>query len=495
MPYECFYTLPKRIEERRVIWKIEEPLRSHIEFIGEHFNSLGVSNREILEPQIARYLLEQLQQYPQDILLRKHWLSFLLRRCEKVAIAILRLIPTSSHSCSFSDLFQMGIEVVNDPAQFFINFDKRRFNHNYWYPTLKTFADSKIKHFLFPKIRELTGRITLGLTNLGLASRASRKQVSEALKQLKSSKNISQYLLAWQCFQEVKKSIKLEIRKFQAEHFQLIATRYNQFQKQLAFSQFTLINGATIRDWLEEIGGSIRQLLEPQLISVDRQFEKEEPLIITLPFVMRTDVDLLGNWEKDRTQIALIEFINSLLSKPEKLSDRQILLLRYGFKLNQSKIAEELKKNQSTIHHKLNSLHQKILSQIGEWIRQNLEIEPTSEGLNEIKGVLTQYYSDQIDGLTIDTIQLLEGQNQKLLKLFYVTGATKAEIAEKIGVSEAKVGKLLKAIAQQLYDCITERIEADIQLQFQSPTVKECIPALIERRLQTVLQLVQLDKD
>jgi RNA polymerase sigma factor (sigma-70 family) len=494
MPYECFYTLPRQIEDRHIIWQIDKRLRSRIEFLREQIDSLGVFEGETLESKIARYLFEQLQQYPQESLLKKHWLSFLLRRCEKTAIAILRLIPISSHSQLFSDLFQMGVEIVNDPVQFFGNFDEERFNLNYWYPTLKRFADSKIKHFLFPRVRELTGFTTLGLTNLGLVSRASRKQINDALKSSKSQEIVSQYLLAWQCFQEVRKSGQLEVRKFQREHFQKIADRYNQFQKQLASSQTRPINGETIRNWLEEIGVAIRRLLEPSFISLNCLVGEGEEiaLIDTIPSNLISDEVLTDYGEINQAQIASIKFISNLLSRLEEIEKRQILLLRYGLQLTQTEIAKELQKNQSTIQRKLNSLHQNILKQLWDWIGLNLEIDPTPEGMKEIEAVLSQYYSDQIDRITIEAIQSLEVRSQKLLKLFYVARKTRAEIIEKIRVSEAEIEILQDAIAQKLYDWITKRIEAEIQLQFHSQVVKECIPVLVESRLPTVLQL---DKD
>jgi DNA-directed RNA polymerase specialized sigma24 family protein len=496
---ECFYTLPKRIEDRRVVWRIEEQLRSHIELLSEQFNSLDVCNSETLESQIACYLFKQLRQHPEKLLLQKHWRSFLFRRCEKVAIAILRLIPNSSYSCFLPDLFNMGFEVINDPLKFFRSFDenhsnfngKQNSNSNYWYlyPKLKTFSDNKIKFCLFPKVRELTGFTTIGLTNLGLTSRSSRKQVIEALKQSQSPEIASQYLQAWQGLQEVKKSIKVKLNKFQPEHFQLIADRYNQ----LAPSQTRQIDRETICDWLEEIGRAIRRFLEPQSISLDCQFEEGTTLIDILPSNQNLDEDLLSQWEINQTRIALRQFIASWLSEIENFENRQILLLRYGFNLNQSRIAEELQRNQSTIHHHLNSLHQNILGQIGEWVRQNIGIEPTSEGLNEIKNILIQYYSDQIDRLTIDAIKLLEERRQNLLTLFYVVGLTTAKITEQIEISETQLEEFLKASEQELYHNITKQIEAEIQLQFRSLAVQERIRAQIKSKLPTVLQ--QLDKN
>lgn len=495
MPYECFYTLPKRIEERRVIWRIEEKLRSHIEVLSKQFNSLDVCDSETLESQIACYLFKQLRQHPKDLLLQKHWRSFLFRRCEKVAIAILRLIPTSSHSCSFSDLFNMGFEIIKDSAIFFNSFDELHSNSNdrqslnsarwYLYPKLKAFSDNKIKYFLFPKVRNLTGVTTLGLTNLGLASRSSRKQVSEALKQSRSLEIVSQYLLAWRCFQEVKKSIKLKLNKIKPEHFQQIADRYNQ----LAPCQTNKIDKETICDWLEEIGRSIRQMLEPQSISLDCQIGEDTTLIDILPFDRNLERDILYELEVNQNQNDLIEFIVCLLQQQENIRDKQVLLLMYGFELNQNQIAEELKIHQTTISRWLKSVRKKILERISDWVRQNLEIELTSEGLNEIKSVLNRYYSDQIDRLTIDAIQLLEKRRQKL---FYVAGATTAKIAEQLEIPETQVEEFIKASKQQLYDSITEQIKAECQLQFHSQAVRERIHTQIESRLPTVLQ--QLDK-
>jgi hypothetical protein len=40
MPYECFYTLPKRIEDRRAIWQIEKRLRSRTTMVAPHVDRI-----------------------------------------------------------------------------------------------------------------------------------------------------------------------------------------------------------------------------------------------------------------------------------------------------------------------------------------------------------------------------------------------------------------------------------------------------------------------
>jgi DNA-directed RNA polymerase specialized sigma subunit len=485
MPYECFYTLPKRIEDRRIIWRIDEQLRSHIEVLSEHFSS---------DSQIAYYLLKQLQQHPEELLLQKHWHSFLFRRCEKVAIAILRRIPTVSYSCSFSDLFNMGFEIVNNPVEFFKNFNEQYSSSWNLYTKLRFFSDNKIKFFLFPQVRESTGCTTLGLNNLGLLSRSSCKQVKEALKQSQSPEIVSQYLLAWQCFKEVQRSVSVNIAHFQLETFQQIANLYNlRVREQENFHGMNQLKGETIRDWLEEIGRAIRRLLEPQSISLNYQLGEDGTLIDALPFDSNFGKELIEIWERNQTKIVLKEFVDNLLAQIENIENRQILFLRYGFDVSQSEIAKESNKDQATISRKLNFLHKKIFKEISNWGRQNIGIETNSECLNEIKVVISQYYSEQIDRITIDAIKRLEERRQKILKLFYVTGATKVEIAQNLELSEAKFEEEFDAIAQQLHQYTAEQITTEIQLCFQSQAVINCIPALVESRLPAVLQ--QLDKN
>ena len=487
MPLECFYTLLDSVEEHRIIWRIEPRLRDRVNGLRQKIEHEAEFNEEILEARIAHYLFEMLQQHPEHELLRTHWIAFLERRCEKVATKLAHFAP----SC-FRDLVIMGAEVAINPVTFFDKFDSQRSSIEYWYPTLKRFSDAKIKHILLPKFRDLTGLETLGRSNLGLAARSTRKQVKEALHHSGYGQaELSQDLLVWQCFQEVRNSISLGANKFKLEHFQEIAKRYGELRKELPAPEFQNqdINGEEIKTCLENIGRAIRQYLDPPLDSLDMplpsQSTEDISLVENLPYQTIVDEEI------NQTVVALREFISHLLEEVKEAQEKQLLFLRYGLELKQGPMGKELRgQAQYQICRFLQRLNNRILTQICDWVRQHLELEPSSEGLNEIEAVLCRYYSDQIDGFFEKTIHFLGRQSREVLKLFYIVKLKPSEIGKKIHKSEAEVKELLEAMRQWLYSRMTEEIQGEIQIQFQPQGAAEKrITVITETRLETILQL------
>ncbi|WP_026735041.1 hypothetical protein [Fischerella sp. PCC 9605] len=482
MPLECFYSLPDSIEEHRIIWRIEPRLRLRINGLRQKIEHEAQCNEKILEARIARYLFEELQQHPEYELLRYHWIAFLVRRCEKVA----RRLAHLGYSC-LRDLIQMGVEVAIHPGEFFEKFDTQRSQIEYWYPTLKSFSDTKIKHLLIPKLRDFTGLDTLGQTDLGLAARSSRKRVKEALYHSGySPAELSQYLLVWQCFQEIRNSIHLGVNKFQPEHFQEIAKLYGEVQVTLKLPEIEKQNNQVeeIKIWLENIGKAIRQFLDPPLDSLDTllhsQSDGDVSLIDDIPYQTRVD--------ESRNQIVaeFRNFLSHLLEELKETQDKQILFLRYGLELKQAQIGKELRSQaQYQICRLLQRLNNYILTEIWNWAN----LEPSSEGLNEIEAVLCQYYSDQIDSFFERTIQFLGRQSREILKFFYIVRLKPSEIADKVQKSETEVKDLLQVIRQWLYNSMIAQIQNEIQLQFQLQSAAEKrITALTETRLEMILK-------
>ncbi|MBD2776594.1 hypothetical protein [Iningainema tapete] len=377
----------------------------------------------------------------------------------------------------------MGAEVAIHPVNFFKKFDSQRSRIEYWYPTLKRYSDTKFKYILINKLQDETGLETLGQTNLGLAARSSRKRVKEALQHSGYSlAELTQYLLIWQCFQEVRNSIKLGVDKLKPEHFQEIAKLYSL--QILSLEQKPKLSADESKIWLENIGKAIRQLLNPPLDSLDTyyaQLNGDVSLIDNIPAQIKVDEEM------NQIVDELRNFLSHLLEELKETQEKQMLFLRYGLELKQAQVGKELRnQEQYQICRRLQQLNNYILTEIFTWAN----LEPSSEGLNEIEAVLCQYYSEKIDGFFARTIQFLGRQSREVLKLFYIVKLKPSEIGDKIHASEQEVKDLLQAIRQWLYSSITEQIQVEIQIQFQPQGVAEHkIHLLTENRLETILQL------
>lgn len=393
MSLECFYTIPSSIENRRIIWRIDQQLLQHVNSLRQQIDPSAQLDEQTLEVVIARYLFEQLQQHPPDELCRRHWMAFLQRSCEKVANKIIWLLPAHLRFDCFSDLFIIGYQATIEPKKFLAKFDIRRSQIVYWYPTLKKFTDQKIKYLLLTQVRKITQIETLGRSNLALMARSSRKRVKEAIQNSDyGGLQLSHYLLVWQCFQEVKNA-SVAVNKMALEHFQLMAERYQQLQTGLGYEAGQQnVNGEQIKAWLEKIGSAIRQFLDTQTISLDAALEQGEENAILLQLTSKSsrDIDQLG--EVENLIKSLIKEINT-----QQEQQYQILFLSYALELTQTKVAKELGFEQYQISRELRSLRKEIFGKAQEWIEENLHVQPSSEGLNEIESLLRSYCTETID--------------------------------------------------------------------------------------------------
>ncbi|MFB2875823.1 hypothetical protein [Floridanema aerugineum] len=481
MPLDCFYRLPHSLEENRIIWRIDPRLKRSIDSLCQDLNE------RTSETRVALNLFEQLQRYPEDKLCRNHWIAFLQRRCEKVVRQILSFFPVEYRATYFQDLFSIGSELVSNPVNFFERFDERRFEVTYFYPTLKSFSERRIKNSLIPPLRRMSGLETLGRSNLGLVARSSRKQVTEALQNSGYSQtNLSQYLLIWQCFQEVRASLNLRVDRFETEQFQEIANRYSEIHQENLRQN---INAREVQDCLENIGIAIRRLLDPPINSLDSftclANDENISLIDNLPALQR------GDEEMDQTLAAFGELIDRLLQELQTVVEKQTLFLRYGLELTQGQIGRELGNlPQYKVSRNLKRIHINIMSRVCSWVQENYQIESSSPEVNGIEAVLFQYYSDRIDSFFDKAIRFLGNQSRDLLRLFYIVNLPLQEISNLMQKSEQEVTELLAEIKQWLFDSITDNIQREIQIELPLESrTRQQISVVTETRLQTLLQL------
>jgi DNA-directed RNA polymerase specialized sigma subunit len=395
--------------------------------------------------------------------------------------------PIEYRATYFPDLFSVGYELVSNPVNFFSRFDESLPHITYRYPTLKSFSDRTIRNKLIPSLRSMSGQQTLGITNLGLVARSSRTQVTEALQNLGYSQtNLSQYLRIWQCFQEVRRAQRLPIDEFEMEHFQEVANRYSELYQE---NPIPNMNAEEVKHCLVNIGIAIRRLLDPPINSLDSftclANDENISLIDNLPAPQR------GDEEMDQTLAAFGELIDRLLQELQTVVEKQTLFLRYGLELTQGQIGTELGNlPQYQVSRNLKRIHINIMSKICSWVQENYPIESSSPEVNGIEAVLSQYYSDRIDSFFDRAIRFLGNQSRELLRLLYIVNLSILEISNQLQISEQEVAELLTSIKQWLFQCITDNIQREIQIELPLDSIaRQQISVLTETRLQTLLQL------
>lgn len=486
MPYEAFFELPSVTNEYRLRWLANQRLYDNIETLCWQIEPCERSQENVTEIKLARLLFLLLRQHPEEKLIQAHWQAFLFKRCEKVAKKMSGLLPNNSDRNLFLDLFQMGCELVDLPFDFLASFDECRPKFNYWYATLKKFSDNKIKFSLFPQVRKITGLTTFGQSELGLAARASRKQVKEALINSVYKSKILQYLLIWQCFQEVRKAVKLEVNKFKVEQFQQVSDRYNQLRPH----EWLEIDWVEVKNCLEYIGSAIRQLLDFQPLSLDTPLDSNldgESCLKEMIADGTTDLDSLSDYEmqQDIEQLKQALFVDLKKLQPLEL---QILWLRHGLNLKQREMSLALAIDQPTLSRKLNKLYKEIFRQLVQTIEQNskISLDCTPEAIAEIKMLLDDYYSEQVDRFLFEFVSQLDGSKKELFNLIYLEQLSILTIAARQQTTEVEIESLLNKTQQEISDYLMQRLEAEVNYSFlPQGEIQEIIFASIETKIET----------
>ncbi len=255
-----------------------------------------------------------------------------------------------------------------------------------------------IRRNLYPHIRKITGNPTDGYSNLGLISRLSLEKIRQVLK---NRPLLNRYILAYQCFNEVKNAHNVNVNNLTPEHFELMSDRYNQL------SNFPRINANDIKQYLESIGTIIRDSRKTRIDSIDAKDANEH-------FHRPSNyVDLPSNYVETSPESAEIrERLFSILDrihtdKSPKLSRKLMILFHYyGINLNIPEISKILHINPGTISREKTQVKTYIFKQMCE-VYHIPKGEIILERIDELDIFLEEYYHSRFREITRYSIKSL----------------------------------------------------------------------------------------
>jgi DNA-directed RNA polymerase specialized sigma subunit len=491
VPLEIFFTLPKLDDGSNgaiVQWITDPRLRRHVKELIQQ------EEAQATEEALAQVFLNILKQEPGDRLNGLHLVAFLSRFGYKAAWQARNDISNigrlaSDSNAQFKDLLQIAFEESSKPAPFFKNFDFKLANDTFWYSALKKYSHGKMVGILRDRIRTSEGMETFKRSNLSLATRSSKKRVIEALKYAgesekspqknlvhtpenaeESQRILDRYLLAWECFKEVKSAEGISISAPKPEQFQEIANRYNLLSSENKLT----IDGSTAEKWLKEIGAAIRSYIDRRVDSIDapRNDEESPSLVEGLadePTV--TEWGTLSSSEVSEAAQQVKAFLYNLFASLDKRT-QAILLLAHGLKLSQKETADELGiNNQSAVSRSRKKILTDLLLQLGTWVQAQQGIRLSSETLNSIKGYLEEhldeYYASTIELWFREILFALDPQSQEILRRRYAVLLDESTIAAQLQISTEKVSEVLANTRQSVSLAIAERQKNITEIAFK----------------------------
>lgn len=391
------------------------------------------------------------------------------------------------------DLYQIACYISRTPHNFFSSFGPQHSLESYVYKRMTGKINEEFLRILGMRRRR---------SDWGLLKSTTRKRLKEALEnQGYRQPYLYRYLLARDCFQRIYAPQQLtnntSLPKPTDEQLQQIANLYNNLaQSSPQVTNLSQANQETIKQWLIQCVEAIRwheTRLTTQAVSLNCPIERDENSHPSSETILDNGIEFQGelieNQEIQEKIPGLTAFLPELLARVDE-DTRNCLLLMHGFDLDSRSIAPIFRINYSTVCRQCNKTTQRLLEQVSQWARDNLNITTDSENLNTmssdpLKDCLKKYYKDFIFESAFRTVwEQLDCQYQNILHLHYCRQMNVSEISLQLQLDELEVSQNLVTGKQELAAAIREWTQEHLNI---SPDLLDPLTDKIAALVQTLI--------
>ncbi len=264
---------------------------------------------------------------------------------------------------SLDQIFQYAWLEAANPTKFFRNFKEQE-------PSLIGYTSSTMKTRINDQV---FGKkyLTITYTGYGLLRKLGEgERKRKKILELQGYKNdrVSNLLLAWECFYQVCTPNRQHRIKPTSEHWQAITSQYNHLRKE----HNPIVDCQTIQDWIDNYCiPAARNYVSPPIIYIDANNQETDEREIDIPDISLPPDEWLKQEEMKEIVRRLgteFDFTNFLQNLKEK--DKKLLLLRYGFELIQTDVAEEFNwhKNNRPDNSRVSKAEDRILRDLAKTI-------------------------------------------------------------------------------------------------------------------------------
>ena len=501
-----FYELPSLDTEspQRLRWV--EDLR-----LKRSLGRLQNDGLQLTEGQLVHLLLHRLLQGDEDPLIPQHLFAYTAHYIDasvhRVQVGVEATNPFTDINHFCKDLFQLILDSVSNPQEFYQNYQINRTSEKYWLPSLKAYIRGRIEGMLCDKIRTMPGLKTYKRSDYGLVVRASRTRVRDALlSNGYQGVSLDQLLLLWECFNELRKkkvltpppdvSVTSQTRMQSQRNptlFIAIAKRYNQLRTRLPIEPHLNpeITADNVETQINQIGKSIRLYLDPPLFALDQPISPHGHEVLQTTIRDRGSDPEMGRLSRTELWSDLEEFNQFLSQKLTELSPKQqqIPMMLLGLAMAQASVGKELGINQSTVGRQFKDLIKQLLLTLTQWSIATQEVQSKSEMLPILKQILAELLEDFFGGLVDayfqQSFEARSDSSQELLRLSYLCHHSLTELSQQFNQPSSTLEHRLKQVMQQLQTELQQAIESRIDhpLRPEGPAQKKLIPAIESRLL------------
>ncbi|MEM9925803.1 MAG: sigma-70 family RNA polymerase sigma factor [Cyanobacteria bacterium P01_D01_bin.50] len=235
----------------------------------------------------------------------------------------------------------------------------------------------------------------------GLLHKISCKRLIKSLQNMGlNNQKIENYVLAWECFQELYTSGNTEIRNFSKPDtalWQEVTNLYNTQRLSRFGANSAAINPQTIEKLLLEGAQAVRNFLYPKFVSADTPLKDDGDgsLLDMLPgnvqdslIAEMVEQEEAASFKNQQTQ--LNEVLNQAIAALDEKSQK-LLQVYYSKQLTQTEIAKQLEIKQYQVSRLLSRIKKSLLVTLTQWSQNILHISPTSDVIASINISLEEW--------------------------------------------------------------------------------------------------------
>lgn len=427
---------------------------------------MGQADPDAPEKYWAIYWLKEALKDSQNRLSRGHISAYLEETCYWVTVKIVEQIANLSESRV--DCFFIARSAAADPGKLFKNYDQVRSN-------LKTYAQLRLKTTILETVR--VGSSLQKYSDPALLRALTKKNLKEALKKADIKEpELSECLLAWQCFKKVYVPTMEEGRRRlkMPDEAQLaaIADLYNQVSKKRQYP----VDIQFIQKRLDQCVTVIRESLRIKNVPLDNcSFE---------PALASDDpIDTLDEPAQEWQQVHSI-LSTAFSSLPEP--NQTLLKLHYGLAFRQTELGQIFGQKQYQISRQISRNQTILLTALAEWSTSNFGICLSSDQLKAMASQLDDWLklycqSPFWDGLktTVCTVPKAEIE---LLRLYYGREVQIPDILRELNITKSVFNQRIEGVKKQLLGQLQSQVESLLDSEMSSPIA-------IEKRLSEFVEL------
>jgi hypothetical protein len=373
-----------------------------------------VEDERMLVELLVEDLFDLLHDRPVDFRVQQHWVAFLADLALKVASRLFKIVSNNPEDAI--EVQSICLAMIAHPDRFFRGFDRQFNSQADLLSSLKGYGYNTIKYSAYPEIRKTFNNPNIGRSLLSLFNHYSDRVIRQSLVAICTPPSqIDRDLCLGKCAREYLRQTGKRINQLQSLDFDRIGNLYHEITGDLS---------PPVEKRLEEIGRAISRYTSPSIISNNTPIGNDADSNFTLEDTLESPhfqpVDLLEIQEREQKRQRIFDICDRWVTENTNAHKRCLLLLRYGFALNQTQIGCILELNQSNISLPLRQIHSKI----AQAIVNEMNADPAVTSTTAIEWVIKVFQENfskfdviqQIDRATIQALITLMGELKIWLK-------------------------------------------------------------------------------